>query len=412
MERKTHRLTAKQLEGAEDGWHADGGNLFLRVADGGTRRHWVLRWTRDGKTTEMGLGGADRVSLALARQKRDQAMQQISNGLDPISERRKAKDARASRKTFSDTAQAVIAADKSGWRTGVDGRTSSLTEWTKHLMIDCKPIASKFVDEIDVNDVKRIVSPHWDRNRHATARRLLSRIRRTLAYAKSHGWRSGDNPASWEVFQDIAPKTPNGETRHHAAMPWRDVPDFMRRLREVEGMSALALEFAILTATRSGEARGAKWSEIDSDAGVWIVPAERMKRKDKVRFDVPLSRQAMDLLRKMPKAPSKASDGFIFPGANPGRPLNNGSFYDLMGRLTGGGATTHGFRSSFRDWCGDHGVERELAELSLGHAFGSAVETAYARSSLIERRRPIMQKWADHLDGESDSAKVVPLKRA
>jgi integrase len=190
------------------------------------------------------------------------------------------------------------------------------------------------------------------------------------------------------------------------------MPALMAKLRQVESTTALALEFLILTGTRSGETRGAKWSEVAWDAGVWINPNERRMHKD--RHDTPLSRQAMDLLRQMqavrPKTNArKASDEFVFPGANPGRPLNNESLYYLTKRLTGGTATTHGFRSSFRDWCGYQSVDRELAELALGHKFGSAVETAYARSSLIERRRPIMQKWADHLDGETETAKVVPI---
>jgi integrase len=414
MERKTHRLTAKQVAGAKDGWHADGGNLFLRVADGGKRKHWVLRWTRDGKTTEMGLGGTDRVSLSLARQKRDQAMEQIESGLDPISERRKTKDAKASRKTFGEVAALVIAARQSGWRTSHEGRNASLADWTTSLTVGCAPIAKKYVDEVTVDDIKRIVQPYWDAGKHTTARRTLNRIELVIEYALAHGWRTADNPATWKRFQHLAPSVPNGGGKqHHPAVGWRDMPALMAKLRKVESTTALALEFLILTGTRSGETRGAKWSEIDWDAGVWTVPHERMKRATELA--VPLSRQAMELLRQMqavrPKANArKASGEFIFPGANPGRPLNNESMFYLTKRLTGGAATTHGFRSSFRDWCGDHGVERELAELALGHAFGSAVETAYARSSLIERRRPIMQAWADYLGGETATATVVQFK--
>jgi integrase len=413
MERKTHRLTAKQVEGAKDGWHADGGNLFLRVADGGRRRHWVLRWTRDGKTTERGLGAADgagKVSLALARQLRDQAMEQIANGLDPRA------DAKQNRKTFAEVAALVIAARKSGWRESHEGRNASLTDWTMSLTVACKSLASKYVDEVTTTDIIPVLRPLWDDGKHTTARRTLNRLELVIEYALAHGWRTADNPAAWRRFQHLAPSVPNGGgKRHHPAVGWREMPDFVRRLREVESTTALALEFLILTATRSGETRGAKWSEIDWDAGVWTVPHERMKRARE--FVIPLSRQAMELLRQMdavrPKAKArKASDEFIFPGANPGRPLNNESLYFLTGRLTGRAATTHGFRSSFRDWCGDHGIERELAELALGHSFGSAVETAYARSSLIERRRPVMQAWADFLDGETKSAKVVPLMRA
>jgi integrase len=280
--------------------------------------------------------------------------------------------------------------------------------------VACAPIAKKFVDEIVTADIIPVLRPFWDEGKHTTARRILNRIELTLEYALAHGWRTADNPASWRRFQHIAPSAPNGGGKqHHPAVGWRDMPDLMAKLRKVESATALGLEFLILTAARSREARGARWSEIDWDAGVWTVPGSRMKRA--AELAVPLSRQAMDLLRRMqvvrPKAPRKASDEFLFPGAHPGRPINNESLFYLTKRLTGGEATTHGFRSSFRDFCGDRGVERELAELALGHAFGSAVETAYAPSSLIERRRPIMQMWADHLDGESETAKVVPIKQ-
>jgi integrase len=411
MERKTHRLTAKQVEGAKDGWHADGGNLFLRVADGGRRKHWVLRWTRDGKTTEMGLGPAggagNKVSLALARQKRDEAMQQISNGLHPIAERRKAKDAKASRKTFAEAAAAVIKARQTGWRESQEGRKSSLEEWTKNLTVDCQPIGAKFVDELDVNDIKRVVSPFWDAGFHNAARRMLNRIELVIEYALAHGWRSADNPASWKRFQHIAPAQPkNGETRHHAAMPWRDVPGFMRRLREIEAMAALALEFAILTATRSGEARGAQWSEIDFDKATWTIGPERMKANRE--FAVPLSNAALRLLSKMEAV---RADDFVFPGDDEGVCISNKTVWEMTKRLAPD-VTSHGFRSSFRDWCGDHGVEREVAELCLAHSIGNATEQAYNRTKMLERRRPVMEDWGRFLDGETDSAKVVPLKRA
>jgi integrase len=413
--RPQDKLTSRDVTNAKAGWLGDGGGLWLRTDADGSRKRWIFRHTAHGRTTEIGLGGADKVSLAVARKKRDQILDQLANGLDPKQEKRKAASKAQSRKTFGEAAALVIAARQSGWRTSHEGRNASLTDWTTSLTVASKPLASKFVDEITTTDIIPVLRPLWDAEKHTTARRTLNRIELVIEYALAHGWRSADNPASWKRFQHIAPSVPNGGGKqHHPAVGWRDMPALMAKLRKVESTTALALEFAILTGTRSGETRGAKWSEVDWDAGVWMIPPERMKRK--VRFDVPLSRQAMDLLRQMqavrPKTNArKASDEFVFPGANPGRPLNNESLYYLTGRLTGGAATTHGFRSSFRDWCGDQNVERELAELALGHAFGSAVETAYARSSLIERRRPVMQKWADFLDGETESAKVVPLKR-
>jgi integrase len=405
---RSHQLTAKQVESAKDGWHADGGNLFLRVSDGGQRRHWVLRWTRDRRTTEMGLGsaggGAGKVSLALARQKRDEAMAQIGTGLNPIVQRRKDKDAKASRKTFAEAAEAVIKTKQGGWRTSTEGRASNLYEWTKNLTVDCKPLAKLFVDEITVEDIKRVVSPFWDKEKHRTARRMLNRIELTLSYATAHGWRSGDNPASWKIFEHLAPSQPNGK-KHHAALPWRDVPDFVARLREVARIGALALEFAILTATRSGEARGARWSEIDFDARVWSIPAERMKTKE--QFDVPLSDQAVALLRKMEGLDRQ----LVFPTEDGDKVVTNMSLWGLTKRLAPDDvdATTHGFRASFKTFCSDHAIDREIAEACLAHQIGSAVEQAYNRTSILERRRVPMQMWADFLDGVSEETKVVPI---
>jgi integrase len=410
--RPQDKLTPRDVTNAKAGWLGDGGGLWLRTDADGSRKRWIFRHTAHGRTTEIGLGGADKVSLAQARKKRDAILDQLANGLDPKQEKRKAASKAQSRKTFSETAAAVIAKNKSGWRTSHEGRNASLTDWTASLIVACKPLASKFVDEIATTDIIPVLRPFWDEGKHTTARRLLNRIELVIEYALAHGWRSADNPATWKRFQHIAPSVPNGGGKqHHPAVGWRDMPALVTKLRQVEGTTALALEFLILTGTRSGEARGAKWSEVDWDAGVWTVPGSRMKRG--VEFATPLPRQAMDLLRRMqavrPKTNARrASDELIFPGANPGRPLNNESLFYLTKRLTGGAATTHGFRSSFRDWCGDSGVERELAELSLGHKFGSAQETAYARSSLIERRRPIMQKWADHLDGETE-ANVIAI---
>jgi integrase len=417
--RPQDKLTPDDVANAKAGWLGDGGGLWLRTDADGSRKRWIFRHTMHGRTTEIGLGGVEgprKVSLSAARKKRDQILYQLANGLDPKQEKRKAASKAQSRKTFGETAALVIAARQSGWRTSHEGRNASLTDWTVSLTTACKPIGAKFVDEIDVNDVKRVVAPFWDAEKHTTARRLLNRIELVIEYALAHGWRTADNPATWKRFQHIAPSVPNGGGKpHHPAVGWRDMPALMAKLRKVESTTALALEFAILTGTRSGEARGAKWSEIDWDSAVWTVPHERMKRG--VEFDVPLSRQAVDLLRQMqavrPKTNAcKASDEFTFPGANPGRPLNNESLYYLTGRLTDGAATTHGFRASFKTWCGDNGIDRELAEHCLAHAIGNATEQAYNRTTILERRRPIMQMWADHLDGEADTAKVVPFKRA
>jgi integrase len=403
--RPQDKLTPRDVNNAKAGWLGDGGGLWLRTDADGSRQRWIFRSTTHGRTTEIGLGGSDKVSLALARRKRDQILDQLANGLDPKQEKRKAADAIRNRKTFAETAQAVIKARQSGWRTSTEGRTSSLDEWTQSLIADCQTIAGKFVDELDLNDIKRVVSPYWDAGRHASARRLLNRIELAIEYALAHGWRTADNPAAWKRFQHLAPSQPkNGDKAHFAAMPWREVPEFVRRLRKVEGMSALALTFAILTATRSSEARGARWSEIDFDTATWTIPAERMKGKR--LHAVPLSAPAVRLLRQLETI---RADAFIFPGEGKGTCVSNKTMWEATKSLAPN-ATSHGFRSSFRDFCSDHGVEREVAELCLAHRIGSAVEQAYNRTSLLERRRPVIDDWGRFIDGEStERAKVVSI---
>jgi integrase len=254
----------------------------------------------------MGLGGFPAVSLATARQKRADALKMIVEGRNPITEKRKEREARERRKTFKEAAAAVIKARQSRWRSD-----SALAEWTRHLVEECKPIAGKFVDEINVDDIKRVVSPFWDAGAHNSALRCLNRIEAVIEYALAHGWRSEEaaNPASWKRFQHIAPAQPRNGAKHHPAMPYHDVPAFMARLRAEGAMSGLPLEFAILTASRSGEARGALWSEIYFQTETWTIPPERMKKFRE--HTVPLSRQAVALLRKMETVKTGA---FVFPG--------------------------------------------------------------------------------------------------
>jgi integrase len=403
-------LKPSDVSSLGDGMHSDGEYLWLRVR--GNVRSWIVRGPRDerGKKREAGLGAVDRVSLALARKERDKLVEQWRNGKDPIAERRAAREAAAKRKTFAEVAALKIDAMKSGWRTSFEGRTSTLDDWTRNMERDCAPIASKAIDEISVDDIKRVVSPYWDRGHLKAGRDFVKRIEAVFDYAIAHGWRSAANPAAWAVFKQLWPgksrKTP------HAALPWREIPAFVDQLRANASIAAHVVEFAILTATRSGETRGAQWSEIDFDAQTWTIPGERMKKGDE--HVVPLSRQAIALIKRV-KAEGVASD-YVFPGyvndgarrARATAPIPNTSVWQLTKRL-GGDVTTHGFRSTFRDWCGEHAVDRELAERSLAHKFGSAVESAYARSQLVARRAPVMQAWADFIDGASN---VVEFKRS
>jgi integrase len=398
MSRPQNLLTQKQVDAAPDGWHSDGGNLYLRVD--GSRRRWILRYAKHGRTTEMGLGGADRVSLAAARKLRDQHLETLALGRDPKAVKR----AQKTRRTFAEVAAEVIAERRDGWRVNESGRETSLTEWTKSLVVDAKPLGPRFVDEIEVADVKRVVTPAWNAGLRSTARRTLSRLESVFDYAKAHGLRQSDNPASWAVFRHVlqAPKG-NGGKQPHPALDWRAMPAFMAKLRAVDSMPARAVELMILTAARSGEVRQMKWSEVDFDKAVWTCPGERMKREKE--HAVPLSSDALALLERIRAA--RIPGPHVFPGPS-GEPITNHTPWELVAQLTEREATVHGFRSSFRSWCSAQKVSREIAERCLAHARENQVEAAYDREELVELRRPVMQSWADFLAGR-DAAKVVKL---
>jgi integrase len=411
MDSSINRLTERQVRDAQEGRHADGGYLFLVVR--GASKSWVVRGPRtNGKRIEAGLGSVDQVSIAHARRKRDELLAQVRDGLNPIEEKRKARQAEERRKTFAQAAEAVIATRSSGWRVSFEGRSSTATQWEKDMAVDCAPIADRFVDEIAIEDIKAIVAPYWDRGHLDRARALLSRIERVMNFAKAHGWRTSDNPASWAVFQHISPQAPRGDDPHHAAIDWRAAPELMGRLRASTAVGARLVEFIILTAARSGEARGALWSEVDFDKRVWTVPGSRMKKGKE--HAVPLSDQAIELLRRME---AERVGEFVFPGGRgeiaqaADRPMRNASLWALVQRTVGGGeATTHGFRSAFKDWCNNQGIEHQLSERALAHDIGDATVTAYARETLTEKRRPVMEAWGAFLGGVPRD-NVVPLKR-
>jgi integrase len=393
-----------------EGKHCFGEYLYLNVAGGS--RSWVMRKSINGKRKEFGLGSAFDVSLALARKNRDALLEHLRNGVDPVAEKRKVKEAAATtakRKTFAAVAEAVIEKSRSGWKVSLEGHCSTLDQWRRHVTVACKPIARKFVDDVTIADIKGVLQPYWDRGQLDSASSLRKRIEAILDYATAHDWRAGDNPASWKIFKHLWPGEKPRDV-HHAALPWRDAPAFFQRLRQSDATTARLLEFIMLTAVRSNEARGATWSEIDLEAHTWTIPAARMKmHRDHV---VPLSEPAVALLRRMEA--EKTDSAFVFVGGRfrggkkLGKPMRNTSLWALVQR-TAGEATTHGFRSSFRDWCGETGVDRELAERCIAHKVGSDAENAYARSSLIERRRPIMEAWGAFINGSHDN--VVPFEK-
>ena len=385
--------------------------LVRRSPSGAIQRYWQFVYTRGGTTRTMGLGSADGsagVGFREARDKADDLLRTIRNGADPVAEKqakRKAeveaeKQTAAQAVTFAEACEYHIDQHKLGWKNAVHH-----AQWVSTLETYCKPIARKPVGAITTEDVLSVLQPIW-LAKHETAARLRGRIQAVLDTAKVKNWREDvPNPARWEGhLAAILTTKAKRRVKHHAALPWRDVPAFMADLAEVEGIAARALAFTVLTAVRTGEAIEARWSEIAGD--VWIIPAERTKTGKQHR--VPLSAQALAVLGTLPDA-GKVS-GFIFPGDIEDWPITNMAMLMCLRRLKGKqAATVHGFRSSFRDWCADSGVPRELAEACLAHVAGG-VERAYYRSDVIDLRRDLMQRWADHcLPAAGVGANVVPL---
>lgn len=266
------------------------------------------------------------------------------------------------------------------------------------------------VADVDTGAVMRILEPIW-REKAETASRLRGRIESILDYAKARGWRDGENPARWRghVANMLPKRSKVQPVEHHAALPWREIGGFMAGLADQAGLGALALRFTILTAARTGEAIEARWPEIDMVAGVWTVPAARMKAGREHR--VPLSDAALAILREVAPLRDDARGGWIFPGARAGRPLSNMAFLMLLRRMGRGDLTAHGFRSAFRDWAAETGQPSDVAEAALAHTLGSKVQAAYQRGDLLERRRRLIADWAGFCTRPSTEGEVVPLRR-
>lgn len=382
-----HRLSARFVATVmKTGRHADGGNLYLRVDASGAAR-WVFMWVRDGRQREAGLGSRELVSLAQAREFAGRMRASLVSGIDPLEARAAERRANAARVTFGECAGALLRSKESGWN-----NAKHRAQWATTLETYAAPLRSLPVADVSTQDVLRALQPIW-RTKPETASRLRGRIEAVIDSARVAGHIDdrAPNPARWKGHLDkILPKQEKLSRGHHAAMPYCNLPAFLGRLREAEGMGARALEFAILTAARSGEVLSAQWSEIDPKAKVWTIPPERMKTKREHR--VPLVARALEIVEKLAEA--KMGE-FVFPGQKRGKPLSNMSMEMVLRRLKVDGATVHGFRSSFRDWAGEEtDFARELAEAALAHVVGNRVETAYRRGDAFEKRRVLMEAWA------------------
>jgi integrase len=390
------KLTARGVATARRGRHGDGAGLWLEVSPTGNRR-WVYRFSFSKRVTEMSLGSAATMTLAEARIAASGARKLVASGVNPIEERRKAKEPLPSTPTFGECARALIASKENGWR-----NAKHRAQWRMTLATYAKPIWNWPVDSIDVSGVLECLQPIWSA-KPETASRLRGRIEVVLDSARVKGLRSGENPARWKGNLDhILPRAKKLSRGHHAAMAYCDVPGFLARLGERQSIAAMALEFLILTATRTGEALGATWNETDVAAKVWTVAAGRTKSGREHR--VPLSRPAIAILERLAEA---KTGEFIFPGQRAGKPLSNMSLEMVLRRMKID-ATVHGFRSAFIDWAGDctH-YPRELAEAALAHIAGDTTERAYRRSDALEKRRKLMDEWAGYISKPGKKSETI-----
>lgn len=382
------KLTVPQVKNAKPGRHGDGRGLFLVVGNGGAKS-WILRMQRNGKRRDIGLGSAYDVTLAEAREAAHKTRRMILEGLDPVAERKKANGI----PTFKAVAEMLHAEHLPTWK-----NDKHAAQWLSSLNMYAFPDLGEIpVSEIDSPAVRDCLARIW-LEKPETARRVRQRICAVLDYAYSKGWRDSETPV--RAISKGLPKQPKMKG-HHAALPWQDVPDFVQCMPEkltAGEIVLLAIEFTVLTACRSGEVRGAKWNEIDHDARLWTIPANRMKAGKVHR--VPLPDRCMAILSRMAELRrSRKNDGLIFEGAKPGRPLSDMSLTMPL-RRAGIDATLHGFRSSFRDWCAEAtDTPREIAEACLAHAVKNKVEAAYARTDYLERRRGVMKRWAFFVRG-------------
>lgn len=420
-------LTARGVVGlTEPGRHSDGSNLYLNITKGGAKS-WLFIYRSNGRQREMGLGSAapGGVSLADAREAAAAARRLLAQGIDPLDAREakkaEAKLAEAAKITFGQYASSYItlhegewANDKhvAQWKMTILGPPPAKTDRQKARQIDyCKELRKRPLAEVSTEDVLDVIRPLWATKRE-TANRIRQRIEAILDAAKVEGKRTGENPARWQGHLAlILPAHGKKSKGHHAAMPWKQVPAFVADLRERDGIASRALEFLILTACRSGEVRGAAWSEFDLDAKIWTVPKERMKSAREHR--VPLSERAVEIVRSMTALrPRHDWEGrLVFPGQARG-PMSDMTLGAVLRRAGVEGATVHGFRSAFRDWGAEcSSAPHEVLELALAHVVGDQTVAAYFRSDLFERRRALMDQWSSFVTGGgSDGENVVPIR--
>lgn len=399
-------LAVSRLKLPAVGLHSVGGvaGLHLQVAPGGART-WILRITIAGKRRDMGLGGFPDVPLTQARDKARAARDLVDNGIDPILSRKQAKSAlaaqRAAAKTFAECAKEFIAAKSPEW-----SNPKHAQQWENTLETYATPIiGNMLVADVGPVQVLSVLKPIWT-TKNETASRVRGRIESVLNWAAVQHYRQGPNPARWKGHLEHSLADPGKfkKVKHHAALPVDAMPDFMATLRKHSGMGAKALEFAILTAARSGEVRGATWAEVDLNAKIWTIPAERMKAEREHR--VPLSDAAVQLLEAQPRIKDCS---LLFPSTQ-NKALSDMTLTAVTRRMKVD-AVPHGFRSTFRDWVSERtNYSGEVAEAALAHVIGDKTEAAYRRGDLFDKRRKMMADWADFCGGLHKQGTVTPIQ--
>lgn len=391
---QAHKLKPLQInKPLAKGMYGDGGGLWLSVGRGGGKA-WVHRYMIAGKARNMGLGPYPDTSIAEARDKAAENRRKIRSGIDPLDEKREAKTvlraARAKSVSFDWCASQFIDAHKAGWR-----NAKHADQWRNTLQAYVSPImGSLAIDQVDTAHVMKALQLNslWTQ-KPQTASRVRGRIEAVLDWATARKYRTGENPARWKGHLDtlLPARSKVRAVKHHAALPWSEMAGFMAALREQNGVAALALEFAIMTAARSGEVRSMTWSEVDLEACVWIVPGTRMKAGKDHR--VPLSDRAKEILQ----IAKDFNKELVFPGSRDNKPLSDMSLTAVLRRMDRGELTAHGFRSSFRDWAAETtNYPSEMAEMALAHTVSNKVEAAYRRGDMFQKRLAMMEDWAQH----------------
>jgi integrase len=415
MARALGKLSALQVTKlSKPGLYGDGGGLTLQITKTGAKS-WLFRYMVEGKAYGMGLGATHTVSLQEARQKALEARKLLADGINPLAAKKQSQIAAALESaktmTFDQCAEAYISAHRAGWK-----NEKHASQWTTTLATYASPVFGHLpVAEIDTGLVVKCLASIWE-TKTETATRLRGRIESVLGWATTSGYRTGENPARWKGHLDnlLATISKSSRTKHHPSLPWHQMGKFIVALKAREGMSARAVEMAILTACRSGEVRGAEWSEFDLTGKIWTIPAERMKARRE--HQVPLSEAALKLLKSLPQ-----ENELVFPGTK-GQLLSDMSLTAVIRRINDGAKpiwvdsngvpiTVHGFRSTFRMWAAETtAYPREVAEHALAHQLPDAVERAYQRGTQFAKRVALMADWGKYCTTKQSKAVVKPIQ--